>query len=624
MVSRSRFGAASVRLLLTVLTSAALFGSGEASGAQLTAAWVDNSNGIATTRVERRLGTDTVFTALADVSPGATTYVDASLSGGTTYCYRAFAYDADGVSPYSDEACATSASDGLTVTVSKTGTGAGTIVSSPSGINCGAVCSATYVSGGSITLTATAASGSTFAGWSGGCVGTASCTLAGNVPVTVTATFTTVATPPPTPSPSLPVLSLIYNGKLRDRVGQGNTARAADGALDGTLTATLNASTGRTITALKLQSTASKTWDTDSRTRNWLLGVASTLDGSLMNNASTMAVKFAVPAGGSFVLFASDYAGIEFVPGATLTLTATFSDGTSATAATTISVAATGTVTPPAPSSSVALSMGYNGKLRDRVGQGNTALAADGALDGTLTVTLSASGGRTITGLMLTGPGAWDTDAGTGSWVLGVATALDALPLINNPATMAVNFSVPDGGTFLLFASDSGGAAFVPGAALTVTATFSDGTTARGTTTVGGTALTTLNAIYNGKLRDRVGQGNTVLSSDGVLDGTLTVTLSASGGRTVTGLKLESMGLGTWDTDAGSGFWALGVATALDDLPLINNPATVAVNFAVPDGGTFLLFASDSGGAAFVPGATLTVTATFSDGTTANALTQIQ
>jgi hypothetical protein len=43
------------------------------------------------------------------------------------------------------------------------------------------------------------------------------------------------------------------------------------------------------------------------------------------------------------VLFASDYAGIEFVPGATLTLTATFSDGTSATAATTVSVTATGT-----------------------------------------------------------------------------------------------------------------------------------------------------------------------------------------------------------------------------------------------------------------------------------------
>jgi hypothetical protein len=311
-----------ILLLLTLLTAAALLGSGEASGAQLTASWVDNSNGIATTRVERRLGTDTVFTAIADVPTGTTTYVDTAVSGGTTYCYRALAYDAHGVSPYSNEACATSAPDGLNVTVGKTGTGAGTVVSTPAGINCGAVCSATYVHGGSITLTATAASGSMFAGWSGSCVGIASCTLAGNVPVTVTATFTTVA------------LSVIYNGKLRDRVGHGNTALSADGALDGTLTATLSASGGRTVTALKLQSTGLGTWDTDANSSFLALGVATAHDGPLMNNATTMAVHFDVPDGGSFALFASDVAGVEFVPGATLTLTATFSDGTTATAVT--------------------------------------------------------------------------------------------------------------------------------------------------------------------------------------------------------------------------------------------------------------------------------------------------
>src|SRR4030095_6852905 len=48
-----------------------------------------------------------------------------------------------------------------------------------------------------------------------------------------------------------------------------------------------------------------------------------------------MAVNFPVADGGSFVVFASDSQGIEFLPGRTLTLTASLSDGTTATAPTT-------------------------------------------------------------------------------------------------------------------------------------------------------------------------------------------------------------------------------------------------------------------------------------------------
>src|SRR5205814_950611 len=274
---------------------------------------------------------------------------------------------------------------------------------------------------------------------------------------------------------------------------------------------------------------------------------------------------------------------------------------------------------------SVALNLTYNGKLRDRVGQGNAALSADGAMDGTLTATLSASGGRTITALKLqsTGPGIWDTDGNSSFWALGVATALDAVPLVNNPASTAVNFAVPDGGSFVLFAADYAGIEFTPGATLTLTATFSDGTTATGTTTVPGATSVALNLTYNGKLRDRVGQGNAALSADGALDGTLTATLSASGGRTITALTLQSTGPGTWDTDGNNGFWALGVATALDGVPLVNNPASTAVNFAVPDGGSFVLFASAYAGIAFTPGATLTLTATFADGTTTTGTTRV-
>lgn len=92
-----------------------------------------------------------------------------------------------------------------TLTVAKTGPGAGTVAASTGGIACGATCSAVYDQGTSVTLTATPAAGSTFAGWSGGgCSGTGACTTAVNRSGTVTADFAleAVATPTPTPTPT--------------------------------------------------------------------------------------------------------------------------------------------------------------------------------------------------------------------------------------------------------------------------------------------------------------------------------------------------------------------------------------------------------------------------------------
>ncbi|MBF0456994.1 MAG: hypothetical protein HQK99_03765 [Nitrospirae bacterium] len=76
-----------------------------------------------------------------------------------------------------------------TLNVSKTGSG--TVTSSPSGINCGTTCSASYASGTSVTLTATAASGYTFSSWSGCNSSSGSqCTVTMSSAKTVTVTFT--------------------------------------------------------------------------------------------------------------------------------------------------------------------------------------------------------------------------------------------------------------------------------------------------------------------------------------------------------------------------------------------------------------------------------------------------
>jgi hypothetical protein len=59
----------------------------------------------------------------------------------------------------------------LGLKVSKAGTGIGTVTSNPAGIDCGNVCSAVYPYNTVVTLTAIAAPGSVFAGWTGGCSG---------------------------------------------------------------------------------------------------------------------------------------------------------------------------------------------------------------------------------------------------------------------------------------------------------------------------------------------------------------------------------------------------------------------------------------------------------------------
>jgi uncharacterized protein (DUF2141 family) len=76
-----------------------------------------------------------------------------------------------------------------TLTVAKAGTGSGTVTSYPVGISCGADCSENYNAGTAVTIAQVATAGSTFAGWSGACTGTGTCSVTMSAAKSVTATF---------------------------------------------------------------------------------------------------------------------------------------------------------------------------------------------------------------------------------------------------------------------------------------------------------------------------------------------------------------------------------------------------------------------------------------------------
>jgi hypothetical protein len=83
-----------------------------------------------------------------------------------------------------------------TLSVTKTGAGAGLVTSSPGGISCGEDCEEAYAGGISVTLTAVADAGSSFAGWGGACTGIGSCTVSMDAAKSVTAAFAAGTQPP--------------------------------------------------------------------------------------------------------------------------------------------------------------------------------------------------------------------------------------------------------------------------------------------------------------------------------------------------------------------------------------------------------------------------------------------
>lgn len=84
---------------------------------------------------------------------------------------------------------------GLALTVAKPGSGAGTVTSTPAGIDCGVTCSAAYNFGTAVALLATPAAGSLFTGWSGACAGSGACSVTMNAAMAETANFTLILPP---------------------------------------------------------------------------------------------------------------------------------------------------------------------------------------------------------------------------------------------------------------------------------------------------------------------------------------------------------------------------------------------------------------------------------------------
>ncbi len=76
-----------------------------------------------------------------------------------------------------------------TLTVAKSGLGQGVVQSSPGGIDCGATCNASFATNQPVSLFASPAVGSVFAGWGGACTGTGACNVTMDAAKSVTATF---------------------------------------------------------------------------------------------------------------------------------------------------------------------------------------------------------------------------------------------------------------------------------------------------------------------------------------------------------------------------------------------------------------------------------------------------
>lgn len=171
--------------------------------------WIMNADGSGGVRVSPSVG-PAEHVSSASWSPDASTIVYSD-GGGASDLYL---IDATGGAPTQLTGDAVSGATNETpdwaplvaysLATTVAGTGSGTVTSSPVGISCPGTCSGYFDDPTLVTLMEVAASGSTFAGWTGSCLGTGPCTVTVNDAKSVTATFNTIPAPPPPPPPPPP------------------------------------------------------------------------------------------------------------------------------------------------------------------------------------------------------------------------------------------------------------------------------------------------------------------------------------------------------------------------------------------------------------------------------------
>jgi hypothetical protein len=179
----------------------------ETSTITLTVAHDGSGSGMVTSSPE---GISCPTTCNADFAQGSEVTLAAFPAAGSFFSGWAGPVNANG------ESCTITANQPTTVTaiftlesyvltVSRTGEGHGRITSNPPGIDCGTTCSAEFDHSTQIALSASAATGSAFAGWAGqGCSGTGICSFTLTGPATVTPSF----------SETLPLDSVVGGGYL--------------------------------------------------------------------------------------------------------------------------------------------------------------------------------------------------------------------------------------------------------------------------------------------------------------------------------------------------------------------------------------------------------------------------
>ncbi len=131
------------------------------------------------------------------------------------------------------------------LSVQVAGGGSGAVSSSPAGINCGQLCSASFASGTDVTLAASPAANSFFAGWSGACTGVGACKITLSQNSSVTATFS-----------DSPALAVTLSG-----TGKGSVSSNPSGINCGqTCSASFDQGTAVTLTAAAAEGSTFVGW----------------------------------------------------------------------------------------------------------------------------------------------------------------------------------------------------------------------------------------------------------------------------------------------------------------------------------------------------------------------------